>query len=153
MHILLLCNFVSDRPDETYEVDHIDRDRQNNNIENLRWVTKRINAENKEDRIKLNDKLFSEIYYMHENPYKLAYDTVHHRIFKYKWSIEKAFNTPSISKGEKTENRIKGQTKRRSELRNWFEKQENHYNVSFKTFCARIRLYGYSKEEAINKPK
>ena len=37
-------------PDNLPEVDHIDRDKSNNSVENLRWVTKSQNAFNREGK-------------------------------------------------------------------------------------------------------
>lgn len=42
VHILVLSAFV-DKPNDKYEVDHIDRNKLNNNLENLRWVTHKEN--------------------------------------------------------------------------------------------------------------
>lgn len=46
VHRLVALHFV-DNPEGKPEVDHIDRDRQNNNAENLRWLTKSENNKNK----------------------------------------------------------------------------------------------------------
>jgi hypothetical protein len=45
IHRLVAIHFV-DNPDESDIVDHIDRDRQNNNSNNLRWTNKQINSLN-----------------------------------------------------------------------------------------------------------
>lgn len=42
IHVLVLEAFV-ERPSEEYEVDHIDEDKSNNRLENLRWVTRKDN--------------------------------------------------------------------------------------------------------------
>ena len=46
IHRLVALHFV-DNPDNKPEVDHIDRNRQNNNSDNLRWLTKSENNLNK----------------------------------------------------------------------------------------------------------
>ena len=46
LHRLLALTFIPN-PDNLPEVDHIDRDRSNNNLENLQWVTKLENLQNK----------------------------------------------------------------------------------------------------------
>ena len=45
IHRLIALHYITN-PDNKPCVDHIDRDRQNNNIENLRWVTMRENCSN-----------------------------------------------------------------------------------------------------------
>ncbi len=57
MHRLVLETFVT-RPDNTYEVDHIDCNKLNNNITNLRWVTKSEN--NKKRKFNGNLKKLSK---------------------------------------------------------------------------------------------
>lgn len=47
VHRMVALTFIGDPPDETYEVDHVNGDRADNRVENLRWVTK---AENLADR-------------------------------------------------------------------------------------------------------
>jgi hypothetical protein len=46
----LIANHYIPNPENKPCVDHIDRDRQNNNIENLRWVTIRENSSNRTDQ-------------------------------------------------------------------------------------------------------
>ena len=46
LHRLLAQTFIPN-PDNLPEVDHIDRDESNNNLENLHWVTKLENCQNK----------------------------------------------------------------------------------------------------------
>tara|TARA_R110000744_G_scaffold41339_2_gene93637 strand:- start:3435 stop:3899 length:465 start_codon:yes stop_codon:yes gene_type:complete len=45
LHRLLALTFISN-PDNLPEVDHIDRNRSNNNLENLHWVTHLQNLQN-----------------------------------------------------------------------------------------------------------
>ena len=47
IHRLIALHYISN-PENKPEVDHIDRDRQNNNIDNLRWATRSENNSNKE---------------------------------------------------------------------------------------------------------
>jgi len=46
IHRLLMKQYI-DNPDNHPEVDHIDRNKHNNNIENLRWCSRLTNARNK----------------------------------------------------------------------------------------------------------
>lgn len=46
VHRLVALHFV-DNPEGKTEVDHIDRDKTNNNAENLRWATRSENNRNK----------------------------------------------------------------------------------------------------------
>ena len=48
IHRLLAIHFI-DNPNEYPVVDHIDIDKQNNNLENLRWVTRSFNNRNKKN--------------------------------------------------------------------------------------------------------
>ena len=45
LHRLLALNFIPN-PLNLPQVDHIDRNRQNNDLSNLRWVTQEVNMEN-----------------------------------------------------------------------------------------------------------
>lgn len=49
VHQLVLETFVGECP-EGFEADHIDRNRANNNLENLRWVSRKDNNMNKGKR-------------------------------------------------------------------------------------------------------
>lgn len=46
IHRLVALHFINN-PNGYPEVDHIDRDKENNNVDNLRWVTKSENNKNK----------------------------------------------------------------------------------------------------------
>ena len=46
LHRILAKHFLSN-PDDLPQVDHVDRDKTNNSIENLRWVTGSENARNR----------------------------------------------------------------------------------------------------------
>ena len=49
IHRLIAIHFIENLNDYPF-VDHIDRDRQNNNLENLRWVTISINNRNRKNQ-------------------------------------------------------------------------------------------------------
>tara|TARA_R110002153_G_scaffold261095_1_gene421389 strand:+ start:125 stop:604 length:480 start_codon:yes stop_codon:yes gene_type:complete len=46
IHRLIALHFI-ENPNDYSVIDHIDRDRQNNNLENLRWTTHSINCRNR----------------------------------------------------------------------------------------------------------
>ena len=48
IHRLVAIHFI-DNPNGYCDVDHIDRDKQNNNLQNLRWVTQSINNRNRKN--------------------------------------------------------------------------------------------------------
>lgn len=50
IHRLLALQFIPN-PDNKPEVDHIDRNKHNNSLENLRWVTRKENRHNRSDII------------------------------------------------------------------------------------------------------
>ena len=52
IHRLLALQYI-DNPDNKPEVDHIDRNKTNNSIENLRWVTRIENRRNRTDLLEL----------------------------------------------------------------------------------------------------
>lgn len=47
VHQLVMEFFGPPKPGEKYEIDHIDRNPQNNNITNLRWLTRQENNNNR----------------------------------------------------------------------------------------------------------
>ena len=47
VHVLVMENFGPPKPGPEYEIDHINRNRLDNRLENLRWVTRLENAHNK----------------------------------------------------------------------------------------------------------
>ena len=151
MHTLILCVFGSDRPSEEYEVDHIDRNKHNNDIYNLRWVTRKLNVANKNDMKEFNGSLFIKLFNEADNRFNLSYDVIHHRVYNLGWDFEKAVSTPLIKRNEITEGRVTGWEKRKTDLHKWFDKQENKYKISYKTFYHRVKYYGMSKEEALSR--
>jgi len=50
VHILVALAFLDPKPSATHTVDHIDQDRSNNRVENLRWATKVEQANNRDFR-------------------------------------------------------------------------------------------------------
>lgn len=64
IHILVALHFIGERP-IGYHIDHIDRDRQNNNVSNLRYVTPKENACNtsryRDDILETNSKARTKI--------------------------------------------------------------------------------------------
>ena len=60
VHRLVIETLVPNS-DKTLEVDHIDRNKLNNNIENLRWVTKSENGKNKDILFFGNTKKLTQI--------------------------------------------------------------------------------------------
>lgn len=56
IHRLLALQYI-DNPDNKPEIDHIDRNNQNNSLENLRWVSREENRRNRADIIEnLNEE-------------------------------------------------------------------------------------------------
>lgn len=51
VHVLVMEYFGPPKPGNDFEVDHINRIRTDNRIENLRWVTRNQNANNKNNNL------------------------------------------------------------------------------------------------------
>ena len=49
-------HFGPPKPGPEYEVDHINRDRTDNRIENLRWVTRQENANNRKTNLPVGER-------------------------------------------------------------------------------------------------
>lgn len=56
LHQLVMKYFGPPKPDENYEIDHIDRNTKNNNINNLRWVTRQENANNRKSGLPVGQR-------------------------------------------------------------------------------------------------
>ena len=80
VHRLVAQAFLGPPPDDSYEVDHKDRNRKNNDISNLQWVTHKENIEripyevgssarknSNNGRAVLNEESVSEIRYFYKN--------------------------------------------------------------------------------------
>lgn len=50
LHILVAHTFLGPPPEGMDQVDHIDRDRTNNNVDNLRWSNSQLNNRNRVDQ-------------------------------------------------------------------------------------------------------
>jgi len=105
VHQLILLAFIG-RPNEGEECDHIDRNRLNNKIKNLRWVTRKVNALNKSAYSKSNYKgvyyrtrinkhgthnIFSSIYVNNNNIYLGTFNTEEEAHKAYKQAFKKHY--------------------------------------------------------------
>jgi len=61
IHRLVILHFGSPQPEDKTDIDHIDRDKQNNRIENLRWVSKSENQKNKDKYKKQPNEYIDEL--------------------------------------------------------------------------------------------
>lgn len=90
---LVACCFISSPPFEKAQVDHIDRNNQNNMVENLRWVSNKENCRNKSKNLLF--KIGNETKTMSEwcEIHKIPYARVQARLY-YGWSFEDAVTKP-----------------------------------------------------------
>lgn len=81
LHKLLYKSFIADYDDKYFQIDHIDRDKQNNNLNNLRIVSNRNNCNNK-----TNNSIFGVGVTMKGNKFKINIQinkkTIHLGIFE-----------------------------------------------------------------------
>lgn len=56
LHQLVMKYFGPPKPDENYEIDHIDGNEKNNNINNLRWVTHKENMNNRKNNLPVGQR-------------------------------------------------------------------------------------------------
>jgi hypothetical protein len=100
VHRLLAEHFIPN-PENKRCIDHIDRNRQNNSLDNLRWATDKENCNNKnhdEYKVKKTNKLgIKNIHYCETNKYykfKITRDKKQH--VKYFQTLEEAIEYKSI---------------------------------------------------------
>ncbi len=68
----LVCQEFIDNPDEKQFVDHIDNDRANNNVENLRWVSGRENQGNSLKQKNTSSQYKGVVWDKHANKWKAS---------------------------------------------------------------------------------
>ena len=93
IHRLLALTFIPN-PDNNQYVDHIDRNKLNNNLDNLRWVTSSTNCVNRALKSYPKKKEFNYRHIVeHKGGYKIIIFRNGKRIFQkesIKWSLEYA---------------------------------------------------------------
>lgn len=67
LHRLVAQAFI-DNPDDLPQVDHIDRDKMNNHVSNLRWVNNSVNQRNTDSSIYFEGVHFKEFVKIYDNP-------------------------------------------------------------------------------------
>lgn len=87
VHRLVAEVFV-DNPDELSMVDHIDRDKMNNHVSNLRWVNNSGNQKNKDGSVYIEDVHITDFVSIYEKPND-AYSYLH-RVIREGLSPEQA---------------------------------------------------------------
>lgn len=78
VHRIIAVSFLGLEEDK--EIDHIDRNRKNNNIENLRWVTRYENSINRNTKNYCKKNINGYTYY--EVSFTIAPNTLHTERFK-----------------------------------------------------------------------
>jgi len=86
-------------------------DRINNNLgyykENCRWTTSKENNRNKRNNIYLTFNNKTKLLIQFAEEYSTPHDTLYHRIYTCKWSIERALTTPVKKYKKKINEEIK----------------------------------------------
>jgi hypothetical protein len=69
VHVLVAHAFIlNDDPENKKFVDHIDRDKMNNHLSNLRWVTRSENQRNMNNSVKVGETLLKDYALKYEKP-------------------------------------------------------------------------------------
>lgn len=89
--------FISEQPFENAQVDHIDRNKRNNTIQNLRWVTNTENCRNTRKNILFTIGEETKTLAEWCELYKIPYSRVQRRIYS-GWNIKEALTKPIKSK-------------------------------------------------------
>lgn len=100
VHRLVAETFISN-PNNKPQVDHINRVRDDNRIENLRWVSMSENSNNTCLNSLVEYKGQTKTVTEWSKILGIKQVTLHQRLFYSKWSVEKAFNTPVMIKNRK----------------------------------------------------
>lgn len=94
---LNFLNDVHERPTKAHTLDRIDNDKGYSK-ENCRWATRKEQGRNKSNNRKVI--IGGETLTLSEacEKYNKNYKTTHHRIYRYKWSVEEALTLPNHTK-------------------------------------------------------
>ena len=94
---LEFINFYKDMGDKP---DRLSLDRINNNLgyykENCKWSTQKEQCRNKRTNRFITYKGETKTLIEWAEKYNLTFNTIYGRVYIYKWSLEKAFNTPNL---------------------------------------------------------
>jgi len=107
IHRLIMLHFVPN-PENLPYVDHINRNRQDNRIENLRWVSHRDNSINKESVEKRRGYIGTRTYTRNDGTITTTYQLQYHLQGEYGHQYIKAKTFKTLSEAETFRNEIYG---------------------------------------------